>query len=148
MAATEKELTKAIKEKKEQIARIREELNGKIRTHEDAIEKIQGKLKTDRSKRREKIRELNKKRKDLEDACFVATALYGDIEHPVVRDLRLFRDLFLMQSSVGRATVSFYYRIGPVLASRVRPTSAMSAFMRILLSHFVRITGVRKLREE
>ncbi len=41
--------------------------------------------------------------------CFVATAVYGDINAPQVQTLRDFRDNVLMQSEAGRMFVDFYY---------------------------------------
>ena len=41
--------------------------------------------------------------------CFVATAVYGDIDAPQVQVLREFRDDVLMRNEVGRTAVNFYY---------------------------------------
>jgi len=147
MADREKEITNEIADRRKQIRKIQEDLNSDIQTHENALKQIESKLGTEKGKRREKIRELKKEKKALEDACFVATALYGDIEHPVVRDLRHFRDTCLLPSCHGRAMVSLYYRIGPHLARLVRPTSATSRFLRSLLEGFVRVAGIHKLKE-
>lgn len=147
MADRGTEITKEIADKRTEIRKIQDNLNSEIQTHEDAIKQIENKLGTEKGKRREKIRELTKEKKALEDACFVATALYGDIEHPVVRDLRHFRDACLLPSCYGRAMVSLYYRIGPHLARFVRPTSATSRFMRSFLEGFVRVVGIQKLKE-
>ncbi len=44
--------------------------------------------------------------------CFVATAAYGDYDHPHVLVLRDFRDQVLLASAPGRAVVNTYYRVG------------------------------------
>jgi hypothetical protein len=44
-----------------------------------------------------------------EEDCFVATAVYGDINAPQVQALRDFRDNVLMNNKMGRAFVNFYY---------------------------------------
>ena len=49
--------------------------------------------------------------------CFVATAAYGDYDHPQVRLLRAFRDEVLAGSAMGRAFVRTYYRHSPPLAA-------------------------------
>ncbi len=49
--------------------------------------------------------------------CFVATAAYGDYDHPHVRVLRDFRDEVLMPSEAGRAFVGSYYHHAPEPAS-------------------------------
>lgn len=41
--------------------------------------------------------------------CFVATAVYGDVNAPQVQTLRDFRENVLMRSSIGRLFVDFYY---------------------------------------
>ncbi|MFH0870693.1 MAG: CFI-box-CTERM domain-containing protein [archaeon] len=41
--------------------------------------------------------------------CFVATAVYGNINAPQVEVLRQFRDNVLANSSFGRAFINFYY---------------------------------------
>lgn len=48
--------------------------------------------------------------------CFVATAAYGDAEHPDVCFLRSFRDDFLAHQRVGRVFIDWYWRAGPKLA--------------------------------
>jgi len=42
-------------------------------------------------------------------ACFIATAVYGDINAPEVQVLRNFRDRVLMESELGRKLIDFYY---------------------------------------
>ncbi|MSP16425.1 MAG: hypothetical protein EXR73_07430 [Myxococcales bacterium] len=49
--------------------------------------------------------------------CFIATAAYGDYDHPFVRVLRDFRDGSLLSHSPGRAFVGWYYRVSPPLAA-------------------------------
>ena len=43
------------------------------------------------------------------DPCFVATAVYGNVNAPQVQTLREFRDDVLMKNPIGRAFVDFYY---------------------------------------
>lgn len=42
-------------------------------------------------------------------SCYIATAVYGDINHPQVVALRSIRDNKLSKSSIGKSFVSFYY---------------------------------------
>jgi hypothetical protein len=44
-----------------------------------------------------------------EHDCFIATAVYGNINAPQVQTLREFRDDVLMHNTLGRAFVSIYY---------------------------------------
>lgn len=67
-----------------------------------------------------------------DDACFVASAVYGDPEHPDVRTLRAWRDRHLAEDARGRwamsALASAYRTIGPpcARATRQRPWLARS----------------------
>lgn len=50
-------------------------------------------------------------------SCFVATAVYGNENHPVINDLRSFRDNWLDKKKYGRNFIIWYYKKGPLLAS-------------------------------
>jgi tetratricopeptide (TPR) repeat protein len=50
------------------------------------------------------------------DACFVITATMGDVDHPTVKFMRLFRDEWLMQRRWGHRLVDGYYIYGPKAA--------------------------------
>jgi len=56
---------------------------------------------------------------DHATSCFVATATMGDINHPVVVDLRLFRDDYLVKYKTGRLFIDLYWKIGPTLAKYI-----------------------------
>lgn len=45
--------------------------------------------------------------------CFVATAVYGDYDHPVILDLRFFRDNYLDKKKRGKVFISWYYKHSP-----------------------------------
>lgn len=45
--------------------------------------------------------------------CFIATATMGDYNHPVVMDLRLFRDNWLLKRQWGESFTKWYYKHGP-----------------------------------
>lgn len=67
------------------------------------------------------------------DFCFIATAAYGDLNHPVVAALREFRDKALMPHAPGRALVRAYYAVGPHLAGVVQDSPALAAGVRAVL---------------
>lgn len=46
---------------------------------------------------------------EMEDICFIATAVYGNWNAPQVVSLRKFRDEMLARSAVGRAVIDSYY---------------------------------------
>ena len=69
-------------------------------------------------------------------ACFVATAVYGDYDHPQVKKLRQFRDTSLRRSMAGRLFIRIYYALGPTLS--VIPLKSLRArrSIRFLLDLF------------
>lgn len=54
------------------------------------------------------------------DVCFVATATFGNVNHPTVMELRHFRDAWLIKRKVGRLFVKYYYKVGPYVARVIR----------------------------
>ena len=56
-------------------------------------------------------------------ACYVVTATFDDINHPVVCDFRIFRDDYLRKSMLGRLFIKIYYSIGPYLARVIQSSS-------------------------
>ena len=62
-----------------------------------------------------KVKELEAKNQT--GGCFVATATFGDYDHPVVLDLRLFRDDTLSKSLFGKVFIKLYYMFGPYPAA-------------------------------
>jgi hypothetical protein len=49
--------------------------------------------------------------------CFIATAVYNDYNHPVVLDLRFFRDNYLDKLNWGKKFINFYYKYSPGIAN-------------------------------
>lgn len=68
--------------------------------------------------------------------CFVATAVYGDHNHPQVQKLRNFRDAKLNKSIAGRHFIKFYYAIGPTLALLPRSSKLTKRLLRHILDRF------------
>jgi curved DNA-binding protein CbpA/ssDNA-binding Zn-finger/Zn-ribbon topoisomerase 1 len=69
--------------------------------------------------------------------CFVATAVYGDYDHPDVRRLRRFRDETLRHTAWGRAFIASYYRHGSSLAERLERHQFLKRGVRRILRYFV-----------
>jgi hypothetical protein len=65
--------------------------------------------------------------------CFVATACYGDYDHPTVIELRRFRDDYLETSSAGRAFVRWYYQWSPAFANLVAKSKILKTVARVLI---------------
>jgi len=74
--------------------------------------------------------------REVRGSCFVATACFGDYEHPTVVCLRQFRDLVLLSCPVGRWCVSLYYRVGPGLATVLNCVPFLKVPVRGLLTRF------------
>jgi uncharacterized delta-60 repeat protein len=54
-----------------------------------------------------------------DDACFIATAAFGSVDHVAVRALRLFRDRYLKPFAWGQSLITVYYQLSPPLAELV-----------------------------
>ncbi|NOY87132.1 MAG: S8 family serine peptidase [Deltaproteobacteria bacterium] len=67
------------------------------------------------------------------DGCFIATAVYGSYEAPVVKLLRRFRDQFLLTNGPGRLFVDAYYRYSPSVAEWLKDSNWAKPIVRVLL---------------
>ena len=71
------------------------------------------------------------------DFCFIATAVYGDLNHPQVVTLRRFRDQELARTLWGRAFIRWYYRFGPVLAGLMGEKNYRQSVVKNILDRMV-----------
>ena len=60
-----------------------------------------------------------------ETSCFIATASMGSHDHPVVMDLRMFRDNWLLKRKWGIAFTDWYYRYGPKAAAIIEKSDML-----------------------
>ena len=67
--------------------------------------------------------------------CFIATAVYGSYNAPEVIILRKFRDNFLLNYFMGRIFITFYYKISPPIAYKVKN------FIKKLFSLLIRVVA-------
>jgi hypothetical protein len=58
-------------------------------------------------------------------SCFIATAAMGDYNHPVVMDLRMFRDNWLLKRNWGVQFTNWYYTHGPKAANFIGKSTLM-----------------------
>jgi hypothetical protein len=70
------------------------------------------------------------------EPCFVATACYGDYDHPTVVVLRRFRDATLKATPAGRHLVAAYYRHGSTLARFIDRVPVLKPPARLVLGTF------------
>jgi hypothetical protein len=66
-------------------------------------------------------------------SCFVATATLGDYDHPVVIDLRNFRDNWLVKRKWGIRFRDFYYSNGPKAAHFIAKSKILRKFSLFLV---------------
>lgn len=89
----------------------------------------------DRERRRIK---LENAKKNSQEGCYIATAVYGGYDQPEVMILRRFRDEVLRSTFIGRLSVKIYYFISSGLAKRLRKGSWINETIKRLLDKFVR----------
>jgi len=65
--------------------------------------------------------------------CFIATAAYGTPTAKQIDLLREFRDVVLLQSTVGSQFVALYYQVSPPIADFIAGNSFLSTLVRELL---------------
>jgi len=65
--------------------------------------------------------------------CFIATAAMGDYDHPVVMDLRQFRDNWLLKRDWGVKFTNWYYTHGPKAANVIEKSIALKKITFFLI---------------
>jgi len=65
------------------------------------------------------VLDLNHDKPKVKGGCFIATATMGDYNHPIVLDLRDFRDYYLLNNIIGRRFVKIYYFLSPSIAKLI-----------------------------
>ena len=71
--------------------------------------------------------------------CFIATAAYGTPLAKEVQVLRRFRDNVLLQSSIGRSFVDWYYAVSPAVANRIEGSEVQKSVVRAILTPLIAI---------
>ena|GEM_PF-1106701 len=69
--------------------------------------------------------------------CFIATACFGNYDHPFVKILREFRDKFLIKNVIGKKFVHWYYLHSPEYAEIIKNRKFLKIFTIIILFPFV-----------
>jgi len=65
--------------------------------------------------------------------CFIATAAMGDYDHPIVVDLRMFRDNWLLKRNLGIQFTNWYYTHGPKAASFIEKSKFLKSITFIFV---------------
>jgi hypothetical protein len=71
-----------------------------------------------------------------EARCFVATALWGEVD-PRTQALRVWRDTWLLMRPWGPAATRVYYRVSPLLVVVASRSPWLKAFLDVVLSAVV-----------
>ncbi|MCA9700415.1 MAG: hypothetical protein KC431_23005, partial [Myxococcales bacterium] len=69
----------------------------------------------------------------IDGACFIATAAWGQGWNDELRNLRWFRDQYMVDQPVAADLVRMYYAYGPTLAKMIRHVPPARAAARLLL---------------
>jgi hypothetical protein len=67
-----------------------------------------------------------------DEGCFIATACYEDYNHPIVIQLRFFRDDFLARRKWGTEFILFYYKYSPKFANIIRANKLLRLTSKVL----------------
>ena len=66
-------------------------------------------------------------------SCYIATATLGDYDDPIVKDLRIFRDTWLVERKWGIRFKDFYYSHGPKAARIIKNSNLLKKISLLLL---------------
>jgi hypothetical protein len=65
--------------------------------------------------------------------CFIATAAMGSYDHPLVMELRRFRDGWILKKSWGNKFVKAYYRYGSIVAKKIEKSILLRKLSYLLV---------------
>lgn len=83
--------------------------------------------------------------KQPKEGCYIATACYGDYDHPDVLVLRRFRDEYLYRSNIGTIAVKAYYRLSPELSERLKNHKNLNKVIKtVLLRPMVKLISFKR----
>jgi len=73
------------------------------------------------------------KEEEKKKGCFIATAVYGSPYANEVVLLKQFRDIYLLNNSLGKSFVKFYYFISPPIANRISKRNYLKTIIKSIL---------------
>lgn len=103
----------------------------------DILRKAEAFAKT--AKNPDVIKSLVKSASESRGSCFIATAAFNDVDALEVQILRQWRDETLLQYSLGRQFVKFYYSVSPPLAQGLDRLPVLKAPVRKFLRIFINL---------
>lgn len=81
----------------------------------------------------------NKEAEEKAKACYIATMVYGDYNHPQVMILRNFRDNTLGRYRYGRLFIQYYYKYSPMLVEKLQNKRKINMIIRYILDKFIKL---------
>jgi len=102
---------------------------GRIESSMSKIDKMTGERVDDLCTIREAEEEA-KKELDVDDECFIATAVYGTPTAKEIDELRRFRDEYLRKSTIGNKFIQYYYEKSPPIAEFISDHDVVRAMVR------------------
>jgi len=79
------------------------------------------------------LEKWGKEWKPSSSGCYIATAAMGDYNHPLVIELRDFRDNWILTKRWGPTFVNFYYRYGSILANYIQNSTFFRRISYLLI---------------
>lgn len=65
--------------------------------------------------------------------CFIATATMGSYNHPMVLELRFFRDYWLLKRYWGQKFTEWYYKHSPKAANRIKDSNILKTIAFVII---------------
>ena len=82
-------------------------------------------------------KDTKSKKNTSNSACYVATMVYEDNDHPKVQILRNFRDTTIRKYFFGNLLIKFYYVTSPSFVKYVEGKSYLKAFIKVIVDRIV-----------
>jgi hypothetical protein len=94
--------------------------------------------------------EITKQINKEKGGCFIATAVFGDYNHPTVVDLRAFRDNWILNRKWGIDFVKWYYRYGFIASNYILEYALLKyislCFIVKPLHIIIKLSGLNKIQ--
>ncbi|WAC41096.1 phospholipase D-like domain-containing protein [Pedobacter sp. SL55] len=95
------------------------------------------KIREEIEKRKAERVEHNRKMKQQENNCFIATMVYKDNNHINIQALRDYRDRKLKNNSIGRIFIRVYYKYSPALVEKVGDKKSAIVFFKFIIEKLI-----------
>ena len=121
---------------KEEFSQLKNEAKNAIVVHPELKSQIEN-LISIAEKKVEGYKTSKNDSDNKKEGCYIATAVYGNYNHPNVKILRDYRDNVLMRNSFGRVGVKTYYLLSPSLSKYLHKSKRLKYLSMIALSRLI-----------